>query len=927
MYVQGIPLITSSNDSKLYRHITLDNGLDALLICDKKTNKSATSLAVNVGHFNDPKDREGLAHLLEHMMFLGTDKYPDQSEYQTYIKQHGGEHNAWTGSEFTNFYFSIDNAHFSPALDRFSNFFIAPKLAGELIAKEVAAVDSEYQLKYKDDSRRLSAVLKDCVNPQHPYSQFSVGNKQTLSGDARLLESILREFYQRQYCASKMKLVMLSNLSLDEQEAHCNKYFGAIDNRSLQSDFKDVPLYLDGQYSVEIAVIPNKDVKKLTLSFQVDIDDINYYCKPLSYLAFLIGHEGEGSLLSSLKNTGLANGLSAGTGLSGYNFREFSINIALTELGNRSIDRVVGLVFQAIRMIEQSGIDAWRYTEKHHIMNVAFDFQEPPKAVELVSHLSINMFKYEPQDFVYGDYAMDSYEPESIGRILASMTPDTVRLVVVCQRQESTDTAKWYDTPYEIKALSRQRRKLWTLTPIDHSLALPQPNPFVVERLAFTPAKIAMDVPDILIDEKGFRLWHLPQSEFKVPKGHIFTAIDSPIVDQTATNQVLCRLYVELLHDSLAQVTFPAEIAGMHYDIYPHASGVTMHASGYTPKLFLFFEILITKIRERDFPQSRFDEIKHQLTKNWLDQRKAKPINRLFKGLSATLQPHQFDYPTLLEHLELITLNDLQQFVSTLFKQVHLESFVLGDWPTREAKLFGDSLYRQISAVAQAVPSIPRQVHSLKDQGTLCRTFDYNDDQSSVIIYYQSQDHSPQQVALWSLASQLLSPLFFAEIRTNQQLGYVCGASYMPINRYPGLMLYVQSSVATPQEILTAIDNVLIEFRELIEDMDEIQWQRNCSGLKSQVNTRDTSARRQATRHWTSICNRDIDFSHRDRILDAIDQLTPETLLSFIEETLISSQADRLIMMTGDQPQSPHRAIDNIEEFKTQTPVLFLTPD
>ncbi|WP_435277033.1 insulinase family protein [Psychrobium sp. nBUS_13] len=927
VHVQGIPLITSSNDTKTYRHITLDNGLDALLICDPKTLTSATSLAVNVGHFNDPKDREGLAHLLEHMMFLGTDKYPDPNEYQTYIKQHGGEHNAWTGSEFTNFYFSIDNAHFTNALDRFSDFFIAPKLSGELIAKEIEAVDSEFQLKYKDDSRRLSAVLKECVNPDHPYSQFSVGNKQTLEGNASELEVILRQYYQTHYCASKMKVVMLSNQSLDEQQNQCNNFFRAILNRELNNEFRQVPLYLEDQYSVEIAVIPNKDIKKLTLSFEVAIDDINYYCKPLSYLAFLIGHEGEGSLLSSLKNTGLANSLSAGTGLSGYNFREFSIHIALTELGSRRIDRVIGLVFQTIRMIEKGGIDAWRYTEQHHIMNVAFDFQEPPKAVELVSHLSINMFKYEPQDFVYGDYAMDSFEPDSIGRIVSAMTPETVRLVMVCQRQESTDIAKWYDTPYQIKPISRQRRKLWTLTPIDYSLALPQPNPFVVERLAFTPPKVEKDVPDILIDEEGFRLWHLPQSQFKVPKGHIFTAIDSPIVNQTATSQVLCRLYVELLHDSLAQVTFPAEIAGMHYDIYPHASGVTMHASGYTPKLFLCFEILITKIRERDFPQSRFDEIKHQLTKNWFDQRKAKPINRLFKGLSATLQPHQFEYPTLLEHLELITLDDLQQFVSSLFKAVHLESLVLGDWPTREARLFGDSLYRQISAVADAIPSIPRQVHSLAHQGTLVRAFDDSDEQNSVIVYYQSQDHSPQQVALWSLASQLLSPLFFAQIRTNQQLGYVCGASYMPINRYPGIMLYVQSSVATPQEVLSAIDNVLVEFRDLIEDMDEEQWQRSCSGLKSKINTRDTSARSQATRHWTSICNRDIDFSHREKTLNAVTLLTPDHLIDFIDNILIKKDADRLIMVTGDASESPTSTIVDINAFKAQTAVLYLTPD
>lgn len=923
-------MITSANDKKLYRHITLENGLSALLISQPDATKSAASLAVNVGHFNDPNKREGLAHLLEHMMFLGTDKYPDPSEYQRYIKQHGGEHNAWTGSEFTNFYFGIDSDYFVNALDRFSDFFIAPKLCGEMIAKERAAVDSEFQLKYQDDSRRLSAVLKETVNSDHPYSQFSVGNNETLAGSSQELEQTLRNFYQEQYCASKMKLVLLCNHSLDTIEQCCRQYFSQIANRQLSCDFADVPLYLEEQYSIAINIVPTKDTKKLTLSFELDIDDINYYCKPLSYLAFLIGHEGEGSLLSSLKKAGLANNLSAGTGLSGYNFREFAIHIALTELGARSTDRIIGLVFQMLRMIEAHGVDAWRYTEKHNIMSVAFDFQEPPKAVDLVSHLSINMFKYEVQDIVYGDYAMDSFEPEAIHRLIASMTPDTVRLVMVCPQLTTTKIAKWYDTPYDVLPISKQRRKLWTLTSIDNDLALPQPNPFVVERLAFTPPQVKQEKPTILRDEAGFRLWHLPQSEFAVPKGHIFTAIDSPIVDNTPQQQVLCRLYIEMLHDSLAQVTFPAEIAGMHYDIYPHASGVTMHVSGYTPKLFLFFEILITKIRERDFTPQRFEEIKHQLTKSWRDQRKAKPINRLFKGLSATLQPHQFDHPLLIEALEKITLDDLQQFVSSLFKHVHLESFVLGDWPTREVTLFGASMHRQIDAIAEATPSIPRQVHSLENCGSLVRQFERTQEQSAVIVYYQSQDNSPASVALWSLASQILSPLFFSEIRTNQQLGYVCGASYMPINRFPGMMLYVQSSVANTSEIINAIDNVLAEFAEYVEDIEESKWQRYINGLKSQIDTKDSSARQQATRYWTGICNRDLGFSHREQTLAALEAITPNALIKYVEQTLISTSPNRLIMMT-DEPLEPssakHRVIDDVLQFKAQTPVLLLTPE
>jgi len=61
------------------------------------------SLSVNVGCFNDPLERQGLAHFLEHMIFMGSEKYPDEQAFEHHITLHGGESNAYTQCEFTNF--------------------------------------------------------------------------------------------------------------------------------------------------------------------------------------------------------------------------------------------------------------------------------------------------------------------------------------------------------------------------------------------------------------------------------------------------------------------------------------------------------------------------------------------------------------------------------------------------------------------------------------------------------------------------------------------------------------------------------------------------------------------------------------------------------------------------------------------------------
>jgi insulysin len=64
---------------------------------------ASISIAVNAGCFNDPKERPGMAHFLEHMIFMGSEKYPDENEFNKLISSNGGYSNAYTENEYTNY--------------------------------------------------------------------------------------------------------------------------------------------------------------------------------------------------------------------------------------------------------------------------------------------------------------------------------------------------------------------------------------------------------------------------------------------------------------------------------------------------------------------------------------------------------------------------------------------------------------------------------------------------------------------------------------------------------------------------------------------------------------------------------------------------------------------------------------------------------
>ena len=131
------------NDEAAYRTLVLDNGLRVILLSDPKLNKSSASLAVGVGSYSDPANRQGLAHFLEHMLFLGTDKYPDAAEYERFVTEHGGSRNAYTAFEETNYFFDINPQFLPEALDRFAQFFIAPRFDAQYVERERNAFNSE----------------------------------------------------------------------------------------------------------------------------------------------------------------------------------------------------------------------------------------------------------------------------------------------------------------------------------------------------------------------------------------------------------------------------------------------------------------------------------------------------------------------------------------------------------------------------------------------------------------------------------------------------------------------------------------------------------------------------------------------------------------------------------------------------------------
>jgi len=161
----GEDIVTSPNDDDEYHALQLENGLKVLLVSDPDTDKSAASLAVHVGSGSDSKERQGLAHFLEHMLFLGTEKYPQPGEYHEFIRSNGGSQNAYTSYEFTVYYFDIEPGRLEPALDRFSQFFVAPLLSPEYVEREMSSARALKATSAGESTQRKKCSIRAIRTP------------------------------------------------------------------------------------------------------------------------------------------------------------------------------------------------------------------------------------------------------------------------------------------------------------------------------------------------------------------------------------------------------------------------------------------------------------------------------------------------------------------------------------------------------------------------------------------------------------------------------------------------------------------------------------------------------------------------------------------------------------------------------------------
>ncbi|HBT59168.1 MAG TPA: hypothetical protein DEA92_18860, partial [Pseudomonas sp.] len=203
-----IPLASLPADQRDYQLYRASNGLLCLLIHDAHASQATAVYQVAAGSHAEPDDLPGLAHLLEHMLFMGSRGWPEPGSFPARVAEWGGRFNASTAPYATRFFCSVSPQGLQPCLAQLTDMLAAPLFAPEQIEQERRVIDAEFKTRLADDDIHAQAVLASQVQSQHPLSRFTAGNAQTLAGDAATVSERLSQWHAIHYRAGSMALVL-----------------------------------------------------------------------------------------------------------------------------------------------------------------------------------------------------------------------------------------------------------------------------------------------------------------------------------------------------------------------------------------------------------------------------------------------------------------------------------------------------------------------------------------------------------------------------------------------------------------------------------------------------------------------------------------------------------------------------------------------
>lgn len=800
-----LPLLNPSFHDQKVEKLELPNGLQVVLVSDPHAKQSAITMTVLAGSWQEPDEFPGLAHFLEHMLFMGTSEYPDESSFTRFLTEHGGQTNAYTHGDYTAYMFALNTDGFAEGLKRFASFFKTPLFNSSGVARELNAIDQEFAQGFNSEDVRQFNVLKQLASKSHPFSRFQVGNSQTL---AKATTDNLRDWFREHYSANLMKLYVLSSDPIEKMRELVINDFSGIPNSNKNRYSNTQTVFDQNARGHLVRIAPRNATQLLTLAWEIpSAIPLMLESRPAELLCAALGFEGKNSLLADLKKEGLADSLVCSPiDISSFTYI-FEIDIKLTTKGLKEVDTVIERVFQTLNMIENTPFPEYVYEDYAEMLKQKYQFQQRSEPFDWAMDQAA-ILAGEPID-TYPELTktLRKFNPEGLKTLLKAMTPENVILLLTAPGQNLSKMEPRMQISYDIEPIPADKLKRWREALPLPTITYPPKNPFLAHSPKATTTLIDKNAypnvpsPKPILEKTGGTVYYLQDPFYQVPRTSLVLQVQSPsIKDDHPRTVVMTEIYIKALKDTLRDIVDEALMADLEVTIDRGLGAITITMDGFTESLISFFPYL--KLSSIELTPQKFELIKADLLRDYENHLKGAPIKQSFDYFKKALFEHYSTFQQKRNVIPKIAFNAFQNFQKHLFDKTYIKGMIVGSLNEEEAKQlivpFSQALHKEPESDASPYYA---KIKSLEG-GPFSYSYVTQAEGDALFLALEMEGFNSRLRNVQEMLSQAMSEAFFNELRTKQQTGYIVLSDTLEAQKHLFTYFGAQSTNYTPEELL-----------------------------------------------------------------------------------------------------------------------------
>ena len=868
-------MILPINEKREFFSGVLKNNIKYTIIQDKNITQASVCVCIKAGSINNPKEYQGLAHFLEHMLFLGSKKYPKENHFDDTLKCHGGNSNAYTALFETVYYFSVNNNYLEKILDIFSRFFIDPLFDKDSVSREINAINSEHMKNYHNDMWRLNYFLTTLAEKDSIINKFNTGNLDTLN-KSNIREKMI-EFYNNYYCSDNITVALITPDDISKVNKIFSNIFNGIPNKkSIENDIIKTNKYFKNNKK-EYQIVPVLDNVNIYYVWEIDFPFNFLKNKVYDVIDFVIEDNGQLNLEHFLFKNNLINSLGSYVLEEGLFILKINLNKNKNVISNiKKINQYVRYYFDNLRKINWEKV--YDYVEKKS--TILFNNTKVTDEVDLIDTIAMNMHYYSENDYYSGSKLILEKDYKQIKKEIEKLKFDNC--FIVYSLQDKLENTKDLIEPIYQSKFSLLKKSLINKK-LEFNFKINTGNKYIDIKPKIITNLDSNKIPVL----KKNRLWYGSISNTNesfvignilMNSNKLFNNVSNYLTTFIATNYINFKLAKKFYQEyDLGYITYLNESI--------LNSTINIIVGGFNDKYDIFFNDFVNYFSYLN----KEVNMDNNIINNEIDKIKERLNNIKFKSpweysnIIINQKINKNNYPTdeKIKFLNEIDNNILIKLVKKRIKKIlsfnnfGTNLFFYGNY--KYENLPNLEFFEENFKISIKNPIKTSIIKNMKVSKT-----NKEDSNNLYNIFLNSGVFNPYYNLLLIMISILMEQPCYDYLRTKKQLGYLVRSEIFKNSPYYYLQIKVQSEKSI--EIIEENVNSFIEmFKKILDNLNIVDIKQTTKEL---LEEKINSITHYNSKYLREINNRTFTFNREEILLNQLNKVSKNDIIKYFNKIL-----------------------------------------